>query len=266
MRIAIFSDVHGNLSAMRAILDDIDRRNDVDRVIFAGDLCLVGPRPQDTLDLLRARSLPAVVGNTDEWIRYPPPPPDSLPRAERPTRQGLRELCFWTERQLTVDSLVWLDDLRASFQIRLTPSSDPADDLLVVHANPVNLLEIIFPSITRQMELYGRVRQTDDQLAPNLEGEAAKTIAYGHLHIPGVRQWRDKRLINISSVSMPGDGDWRAKYSILTWAAGSGWTTEFIRVPYPVADEIGAYRQKRPPGWENLVEQLQTQNCVPQHV
>ncbi len=266
MRIAIFSDVHGNLSAMQAVLDNIDRRNDVDRVIFAGDLCLVGPRPQDTLDLLRARSLPAVVGNTDKWIQNPPPLTDSLPEPDRQARKGLRDLCLWTEQQLSADSLVWLDDLRATFQLRITPSSNPTDDLLIVHANPLNLVDIIFPSITRQMELYERVRQTDAQLAPLLEAEAAKTIAYGHLHVSGVRQWRDKRLINISSVSMPGDGDWRTKYAILSWAADLGWTTEFIRLPYPVSNEIEAYRQKQPPGWEHLVEQLHAQNHIPQHI
>jgi predicted phosphodiesterase len=256
MRIAIFSDVHGNLSAQKAVLADIDRQSGLDQVIFAGDLCLVGPRPQATLDLLRERAFPAIVGNTDEWIRQPPPLPDSMPDAERPARRQLRDLCHWTEGQLSADSLLWLDDLRSAFQIRLTPSGDPADDLLIVHANPQDLLGIIFPSIERQQELYGRIRQPDDDLTSVLESEPARSIAYGHLHIPGLRLWRDKQLINVSSVSLPGDGDARAKYAILTWGADSGWTADFIHVEYAVLDEIDAYRDQRPPGWQKRVEEL----------
>ena len=264
MRIALFSDVHGNLSALRAVLADMDLQDEFDQVVFAGDLCLFGPRPQATLHLLRQRSMPAIVGNTDEWIRNPPPLPESLPPAERPARQRLRDLCRWTEEQLDAESLNWLDDLRSAFQIRLTPSSDPADDLLIVHANPLNLLDVIFPSIERQMELYGRVRQIDDDLLPLLENEAARAIAFGHLHIPGLRLWRDKKLINASSVTLPGDGDGRARYAILSWIAGAGWTAEFVRVDYSIAGEIEAFKKQRPPGWQQQVEQLETLGYVPQ--
>ena len=266
MRIALFSDVHGNLSALSAVLAGIDRQVEVDHVVFAGDICLFGPRPQATLDLLRQRSMPAIVGNTDEWIRNPPPLPESLPASERPARQKLRSLCQWTEEQLNPESLSWLDDLRSAFQLRFSPSSDPADDLLVVHANPLNLLGVIFPSIERQIELYGRVRQTDDDLLPLLENESAKTLAFGHLHIPGVRLWRDKKLINASSVSLPGDGDGRAKYAILNWTAGAGWAADFVHVDYPIADEIKAYQNQQPPGWQQQVEQYQTLGYVPQLV
>ncbi|UCG23546.1 MAG: metallophosphoesterase family protein [Chloroflexota bacterium] len=266
MRIAIFSDVHGNLSALQAVLADIDRHSDLDQVIFAGDLCLVGPRPQATLNVLRERDLPAIVGNTDEWIRQPPPLPDSLPEAERSARLRLRDLCLWTEGQLSAESLLWLDDLRSAFQIRITPSSIPAEDLLIVHANPQDLLGIIFPSIERQQELYGRIRQPDEDLIPVLGDEPTRTIAFGHLHIPGLRFWRDKQLINVSSVSLPGDGDSRAKYAILTWDAERGWTAEFIHVEYAIADEIDAYRDQRPPGWQERVDDLRRHGYTPQIV
>jgi predicted phosphodiesterase len=266
MRIALFSDVHGNLSALTAVLAGIDRQAGLDHVVFAGDICLFGPRPQASLDLLRQRAIPAIVGNTDEWIRNPPPLPESMPEAERPARQKLRDLCQWTEEQLNPESLNWLDNLRSAFQLRFAPSSNSADDLLVVHANPLNLLGVIFPSIERQMELYGRIRQTNDELLPLLENEAAKTMAFGHLHIPGVRRWRDKMLINVSSVSLPGDGDGRAKVAILNWIDGAGWTAEFMHVAYPINDEIQAYKKQRPPGWRQQVEQLENLGYVPQVV
>ena len=266
MRIAIFSDVHGNLSAMRAVLASIGRQSSLDQVVFAGDLCLFGPRPQATVDLLRERALPAIVGNTDEWIRQPPPLTDSMPETERPARRKLRDLCLWTEGQLSAESLRWLDDLRTAFQIRIAPSSDPADELLIVHANPKDLMGIIFPSVAHQQELYNRIRKPDDDLSPLLGAEPARTIAFGHLHIPCIRLWNDEQLINISSVSLPGDRDGRAKYAILTWGADLGWTAELIRVDYPVKDEIEAYREQRPPGWQQRVEDYQNLGYSPQVV
>jgi predicted phosphodiesterase len=266
MRLALFSDVHGNLTALQAVLDHIQRRSGVDRVLFAGDLCLFGPRPEECLDLLREQAIPAIVGNTDEWIRQPPPLPDTMPESDRPARQLLRDLCHWTEERLADESLAWLDDLRASFQVRITPSSDPGDDLLMVHANPFNLMDIIFPSIERQLALYGKIRQSDEQLAPLLESLSARVLAFGHLHVPGVRQWRDKTLVNVSSVNLPGDGDGQAKYAILTWRASSGWQVEHHRVPYAIESEIDAFRRQRPPGWQERVGQLETLGYIPQIV
>jgi predicted phosphodiesterase len=266
MRIALFSDVHGNLSALQAVQRAIAQRADIDQTIFAGDLCAFGPRPQECLDLLRDMAVPAIVGNTDEWIRQPPPPDDDLPDEKRFARQALRRLCRWTEEILSQESLAWLDDLRQAFQIRLTPSSDPLDDLLIVHANPKDLTGIIFPAPDRQIELYGKIRQDDQQLAPLMEGVAARTIAFGHLHIPGQRMWRDKTLLNISSVSMPGDGDGRAKYAVLTWRKDSGWTAEYQRIQYSSDDEVAAFQRNRPPFWKENVKQLESAGFIPQVV
>jgi predicted phosphodiesterase len=266
MRIALFSDVHGNLSALRTVRQAIERLPDIDQVIFAGDLCLFGPRPGHCLDLLRDMAVPFVVGNTDEWLRQPPPLASDLPEEQRQARQNLRDLCRWTAGQLSDESLAWLDLLRQSFQIRLTPTGDPGDDLLIVHANPHDLLGIIFPAIERQRELYGSVRQTDEQLAPLLHDVSARTIAFGHLHIPGLRRWRDKTLINVSSVSLPGDGDGRAKFAVLSWSETAGWQVVYHRLTYDTDEETDAFRRFRPPGWQARVEQLQALGYVPQIV
>lgn len=266
MRVALFSDVHGNLAAFQAVRQELESRPDFEQVIFAGDLCLFGPRPQECLSLLREMAIPAIVGNTDEWIRQPPPLSDNMSAEQRSSRQALRDQCRWTGEQLSRESLAWLDVLRQTFQIRLTPSSDPKDDLLIVHANPHNLLDIIFPALDRQRELYGAVRQNDEELEPLLQTVLAETVAFGHLHIPGVRRWRDKTLINISSVSLPGDGDGRAKAAILTWRETTGWEVEFVHVAYPVQDEIEAFRRNRPPAWPDRVEQLKTLGYIPQVV
>lgn len=264
MRLAIFSDVHGNLAALQAVLEHIDRQPDIDQIIFAGDLCLFGPRPQACIDLIRQRPIATLAGNTDEWIRQAPLISDNLEPKVAQWLHRVTELSQWTEEQLDAPSLTWIDQLRLAFSHRLSPTGNPADELLIVHANPLDLMGVIFPGLERQRELYGKIRQNDDDLALLLAGESAGVIAFGHLHIPGVRLWRDKTLVNISSVSIPGDGDGRAKYAVLSWTELGGWTADHHHVSFSVEEEITAFRQSRPPGWETKVENLMTLGFVPQ--
>ena len=241
MRIAIFSDVHGNLSALEAVLADIDRQ-DADLVLFAGDLCLFGPRPAECLRLVRAQRMPSVIGNTDDWLAG---------RGKPPERH--REQIAWTNAQLITDEQAWLG--RLPFGLRILPTGNTADDLLIVHANPHNLIDLLFPSEAEQVAHWGQARQSDADLGPLLAGVDAAAIAYGHLHIPGVREWAGLTLINVSSVSMPGDEDGRAKFAILEWR-GDRWGVVHQRVKYDTDAESAAFRASQPPGWEQAVAAL----------
>jgi predicted phosphodiesterase len=242
MRIAIFSDVHGNLSGLEAVLVDIDRQS-VDQVVFAGDLCLMGPRPAECLRLVRERRIPAVRGNTDEWV---------LNRGDSPER--LRRALVWTADQLAPEERDWLG--RLPFALRVSPTARAADDLLIVHANPHNVNDIIYPPEKDQMARYdGEVRQSDAQLKALLGGIEAAVITYGHLHVPSVRPLEALTLVNVASVNMPGDEDGRAKYALLAWG-GERWTAEHHRVSYDVAAERAAFQANQPPNWEEAVAEL----------
>lgn len=243
MRIAIFSDVHGNLSALEAVLEDIESRSP-DLIMFAGDLCLFGPRPAECLRLVRGQRLPSVIGNTDEWIMGMDSPPEKHQAALQ-----------WTAAQLAPDELDWLH--RLPFSLRISPNDAPnGHDLLIVHANPQDVNEIVFPSIVDQQMRWGRIRQNDEDLETLMGEVDAAAIAYGHLHIPGVRQWGDVLLANISSVNMPGDGDGRAKYGLLEWRDGR-WEIAYHRVAYDLVAEALAFRTHQPPGWEEAVAEIE---------
>ena len=235
MRIAIFSDVHGNLTALEAVLADIDRQAP-DLVVFAGDLCLMGPRPAECLRRVRALRLPVVLGNTDEWTVGGGAPP--APHAER---------IGWTRAQLTNDESAWLAG--RPFGLTFSPTAAAADDLRVVHANPHDLNGILFPPEAQQIALLGDVRQSDAALEPLLGGLEAAALAYGHLHIPSLRPVGRLLLVNVASVSLPGDGDGRAKYALLTWEGGR-WSASHRRVAYDAAAEAEALSRQQPPGWE----------------
>jgi 3',5'-cyclic AMP phosphodiesterase CpdA len=133
MRIAIFSDVHGNLTALETVLADI-RQQAPDWTIFAGDLCVMGARPAACVALVREHAHLAVYGNTDEWLHTPPPIPDKLPEEMRKGHEMFHELLLWTREKLDADALSWLKNL--PFSVRVSPTAVSTDDLLVSHANP----------------------------------------------------------------------------------------------------------------------------------
>jgi len=266
MRIAIFSDVHGNLTALQTVLDNIFSQPDIDHIVFAGDLCIFGPRPKACIDLVRKYDVTCLVGNTDQWILTSPPIRDEMDEAMRLRRMRQQAVCRWTARQLDQESLAWIDSLNGSFKKIFSPTSSLADSLLIVHANPVDLNEIIFPPIDKQLELYGKVRQTDNDLEPLLSSVQERFIAFGHIHIPSIRHWKDKVLVNVSSVNLPGDGDPRAKYALLSWEESNGWAVQHHRLPYKVDSEISAFQDYQPPGWEDQVAQLKSSGFYPQIV
>lgn len=256
MRIAIFSDVHGNLTALEAVLADIEEQSP-DITLFAGDLCLFGPRPAECMALVREKGISSVYGNTDEWVGKPPVPPAGAPEREQRHLQHLNEISLWTQSELGDDALIWLEAL--PFEQRVSPTGDTRDDVLMVHANPKDVGQLIFPTDEEQMALFGEVRQaqTDEDLAPLLEGTQAAVLAFGHLHVPNVRQWRGLALANISSVSLPGDGDPRAKYGLLSWERGDGWRVEKRCVAYDVSREVEALGRIKPPRWESYARRLE---------
>jgi 3',5'-cyclic AMP phosphodiesterase CpdA len=125
MRIAVLSDVHGNLRALEAVTDDL-RRQAPDLVVHGGDLALNGPRPAEVVDHIRELGWPGARGNADEllWAGL-----DPVPAAEREFAQALRQA---TLRLLGPDRVQWLRQL---------PRLWRHEDLVVMHASPTTVEE-----------------------------------------------------------------------------------------------------------------------------
>jgi predicted phosphodiesterase len=220
LRIAIFSDVHGNLAALRAVLAAIDCHRPVQLVVAAGDLVApAGPRPSETLDLLLERGCAALLGNHDTSLWQETPDEPVGPYTELVGRQ-----IPWAISRLGTRRLDLL--ARLPRQLRLSPA--PGQDLLIVHASHAN-------------HLYGHAATpTSDEaeLHERYSGANARVIAFGHYHQSFVREWGEGFLVNVASVSLPTDGQPLAAYSILTW--DGRWAVDQHRVPYDTADEAAA--------------------------
>ncbi|HTX58650.1 MAG TPA: metallophosphoesterase family protein [Verrucomicrobiae bacterium] len=207
MRIAVLSDIHGNLIGLDACLADLNAQGGADAIVAAGDLCLDGPKPKKVLQRLQELGAQCVRGNTDRYLA------DS--GGERLTAAEHAQIA-WTRKELGEQQLAWLHDL--PFALRI---GEEGNELLVVHANPLTDDEHVWPD-------------ADDETLERFFGhERATAIAFGHLHIPYARIWRGKLLVNVSTAGLPKDGDPRVGYAIFTERDG-GWQVKHRRVVFDV--------------------------------
>lgn len=246
MRLAIFSDVHGNIHALEAVLADIDTQGPFDHIVYAGDLVFGAADPVKCIAALQARNISAVLGNADELLWELPPLDDETPEE----KAYLLALVAWTQAQIGDNGMAYLRGL--PFELRFSPTSDHTHDLLVVHANPVNIHSPIYPPEELQMTLFGEIHQPDSAVEPLLEGVTAEVIVHGHVHVPSVRPIAGHMLVNIASVTRPSDGDWRAKYGILTFEDGA-WHPQHRYVEYDVAAARAAIQASDMPNIEEAL-------------
>ena len=205
MRIAIFSDIHGNVRGLDACLADLAAQGGADQVVGAGDFCLDGPRPREVLQRFVDYGAVCVRGNTDRYIADAAPDDDEE-----------ADSVAWQREQLGAQWLSWLGALPFSHTI-----GEGSDALLVVHANPKRDDVHVWPDAD------------DGFLEGIFEGIEARTVAFGHLHLPYARVWRDRLLVNVASAGLPKDGDPRACYALLTQRPG-GWEVKHRRVAFDV--------------------------------
>ncbi|HEX7735272.1 MAG TPA: metallophosphoesterase family protein [Ktedonobacteraceae bacterium] len=232
MRIAIISDIHGNQMALEAVLRDLADQPRCDQLVIAGDLCLNGPRPREVLQTVRALNCPVIQGNVD------------LETVTRAPEKGekKRSAVGWTREQIGEDGIAYLTHLPFSYRV-----NHPAGrDLLIVHANPLNLEEALFPN-AEDAELERLLRGLDERVG---------ALAFGHLHIAYARRWRDLLLVDVASCGAPRDEDRRAAYGILSWQNNT-WEAEIRRVYYDLPAVIKQIKSSGMPNADKRVKVLQ---------
>jgi predicted phosphodiesterase len=182
MRVAALYDIHGNLPALEAVLDDV-RQAGARRVIVGGDV-LPGPMPCETIALLRDLELPVqfIHGNGDRevvgWRRGNES--DVIP-------ESYRETMRWVARQLHPDEETLLAGWPDTVQVQV----DGLGEVLFCHATPRNDTEIF-------------TRQTDEErLRPIFDGLNVPVVVCGHTHMQFDRMVGKTRVVNAGSVGMP---------------------------------------------------------------
>jgi predicted phosphodiesterase len=230
MRTAILSDVHGNLTALEAVVADIQRRAP-DRVLHGGDLVLMGAQPAEVVDRIRELGWPGVIGNTDELLWKP---------EEQARQEGLApklkthlKLMFGDYAPATIELL---GEERVAW-LRGLPSVARSNGLSLVHAAPGDLWRAPMPSTE------------DAELSLTYGSLGAEMAVYGHIHRPFIRALDEMTVANCGSVGMPWDGDPRASYLLVDDAQA-----RLVRVDYDIVREAAAMRSSGYPDAVRLVE------------
>lgn len=221
MRYAVFSDVHGNLEALEAVLADAGR-HEPDAYVCLGDIVGYGPDPNDCVARVRALGRRAIAGNHDRA---------AVGEADLDAFTPLaRAAIEWTMRTL---------DDRAKAFLAALPLRVETPAFLGVHASPRDPVEEYVLTLPTALAVFS--------------ASEFSVCLIGHTHVPGAFVLGDdgrvgfqalrpgaatslagtsRYLINVGSVGQPRDGDPRASYLLFDAAAR---TVTLRRVAYPVS-------------------------------
>jgi predicted phosphodiesterase len=222
MRLALISDIHANLPALEAVLDDLDGR-DVDAAHHLGDLVGYAPWPDETVALLSERRVTGVSGNYDSTVatdykhcgcKY-----------EDPRQEELSHISYaWTRAHVSAETRARLAALPFRLDLRPAGGHVAGPKLVLVHGTPI------------RNTLYW-TEERDDRFCLKMAAaaglKAGDVLAFGHTHLPWRRTVEGIHFINAGSVGRPKDGDPRAGY-VLIATDGHAVDVEFVRVPYDV--------------------------------
>ncbi len=223
LRLAVVSDIHGNLPALRAVADDIARRG-CEQVLDCGDL-LSGPLwPAETCAWLRARAWPTVAGNHERQL---------LACARQPGERA----DMLAYHALDAPALAWLAALPR--QLR------PHPDVLMIHGRPDSDIEYLLESVGADAGAQGVRMASDSELRERLRCLPAtpSLLLCGHSHQARVVGVADTLLVNPGSVGLPAfddehgghhcieSGSPHARYALCE-RRGGRWSAALVAVDY----------------------------------
>jgi predicted phosphodiesterase len=216
MKFAIIADIHGNLEAFQAVLEDIQKQR-CTHYACIGDVVGYNANPKECLDTIRKMNMPCVKGNHDEYC--------STDEATEGFNPAAAEAVNWTRKQLTLEDRAWLRDLK---YVRMVTS------FTIVHAT---------------LDGPQRWGYVFDKLAAaaSFTYQNTPVCFFGHTHVP-VAFMRDsmvrggtyskfkvepgkKYFVNVGAVGQPRDGNPKAAYVVYDMAEG---TIELRRLDYDI--------------------------------
>jgi len=232
--IAVISDIHSNIEALKAVQADIEARSEVEQVVCLGDVIGYGPKPRECLDNVAAKASACLMGNHDYAVLYEP----------NNFNMGAETACFWTRQVLEDEPDMGKRNARWDFLgglgVKHVIDGGPygMGELVFVHGSPRRPInEYIFPddAFSNPNKIHGLFDRFD------------RVCFVGHTHVPGVFLDEPdfyspdeldmvyevdsprKILVNVGSVGQPRDRNNRASYVLIEPGL-----IRFVRVPYEV--------------------------------
>ena len=232
-RIAILSDIHGNLPALQAVIEDISKRR-ADQIYCLGDLVDFAPWTNEVIDLIRKYHISCLMGNHDERVAFDLPVIPLHKHGAAETAARITAINY-TKRMIRADNKKYLaalpQSLRLTFKVK-----NALIQLLLVHASPDSNDEYIYED-----HPVGQLQQW-------LQENNADVLIMGHTHLSYIRKFTDsnnaaqKYFLNCGSVGRSKEGLPLANYLLLDIDEHQI-KSEIIKVIYPVSETIDAIRR-----------------------
>ncbi|AGL03403.1 metallophosphoesterase family protein [Desulfoscipio gibsoniae] len=227
MRIAVFSDIHGNKHAMDAVLADIPGR-EPDLVVCLGDLVGYGAYPDAVVQAIRDNAIITVMGNYDDAIANRRMVCGCDYKDEKAMEAGVKSIS-WTMENTSEASKEFMLNLPDRISKEIEGRS-----VLFVHGSPRQLNEYLYEDIPA------------GDLLPMLQEADADVLVCGHTHLPYHRIVEGRHIINAGSAGKPKHGDPRAVYVLIN--IGQDIQVDFVKVPYDYESAARAVEKAGLPG------------------
>lgn len=240
MRIAIISDIHGNLEALKTCLADIQKRN-IDKIFCLGDIVEKGCHAEECVKLVRENCEVVVQGNCDVDL--------DLSRHQVCKHNISVELMHarvnWLNSLLSEESKQYLLSLPFSYEFYMSGSL-----IRLFHAHPEKKTAVIINEDSYESK-YRMFEPSENTVSQ----EVADIVIYGHLHAPFMNKFYNKTLINVGSVGNSFDvvRDEKKDSNVLETTAihylilegeygaqqyGANFSFQFVHVPYDIDKEL----------------------------
>ena len=261
-RIAIISDIHGNITALETVISDIEKRG-INKIYCLGDSVIKCANPDKVIDLLREKCEVMILGNCDEII----------------CRPNIEKGRFWSRDKIGDERADYIFNLPVSYDFYLSGHL-----IRLYHASPLSLEHIFNPMFPNVDTIYANKLITD----PNVMFENTKflgkdendpipdVVGYGHLHTPNIFRFKNKTIFNTGSVGIPvemmneDEIDPTSKFStmssyvILEGNLGARdlgpISFSLVRLPYDISKEIKYLEESDMPNKDIIIKSLQTAN------
>ncbi len=236
-RIAIISDIHGNVPALMSVMDDILARN-IDRIFCLGDMVGKGPHSDMAVDIVREHCEIVIQGNWDDFIGNPTDQPDLL----------------WHQRRLGADRLSYLASLPFSFDFWMSGRY-----VRLLHASPESVYTRVQPwhPVEKRLTMF----ENSDKTGTAAHGGLPDVVGYGDVHNAYVQHFPGKMLFNAGSVGNPLEIP-QASYAIMEGQYESRepgvLAITLIRVPYDIEEAIRLAEEAEMPLLEPYQRELRT--------
>lgn len=245
MRLAVLSDIHGNLNALQAVLTDLEAKGGADLTWVLGDLAAFGPHPAVCIQTVREiKDAKVIQGNTDRYIvtgqRHKMPQVTEENWSTRAAETRERDVTFtWALERLGWEDLKYLQELGTD----LWHEVEDYGWVIGFHAAPGDDEGYLLPDTP------------DHDIRDALLDREGRLALGGHTHRAMNRDVGNWRMVNPGSIGFPFDGDPRAAYAVLTFEAGTV-KVDLRRVPYDIEATIKALAEDNFPALDLMARRL----------